>query len=107
MLKNGFTDYLLLEYKGEEHQRFVPLVQYLFHTLGITGFSIYRGKDEEKVQVFIKVNGLSLEEADQKLQQISNALKQKLAKRWKCLPSPSLPEDYNIATLPYKILFLS
>ena len=54
------------------------------------------------MQVFIEVDDLSLEEADERLREISDALKQKLTKKWKCLPSSSLPESYNIVTLPYK-----
>jgi hypothetical protein len=38
------------------------------------------------------------------LQALSLALKQKLTKKWKCLPSASLPEAYNIVTLPYKAI---
>ena len=67
-------------------------------------YYIYQGRDEEKVRVFVKVDDLSLEEADKKLQEISNNLMQKLSKKWKCLPLLSLPEDYNIVTLPYKEL---
>jgi len=95
------TDYLVLEYKGSEHQRFAPLIKHLFHTLGITDYHIYQGKDEEKIQVFIHVNHLPIEEADAQLQTISDKLKQRLTKRWKTLPSLQLPEDYNIVTLPY------
>ena len=61
------------------------------------------GRDEEKIQVFIQVDHVSLKEADTELQKISDALRQKLTKRWKCLPSASLPEAYNIVTLPYKL----
>ncbi len=68
----------------------------------ITHYHIYQGKDEERVQVFIEVNALPLEEADARLREISENLKQKLTKRWKCLPSLSLPEAYNIVTLPYR-----
>jgi hypothetical protein len=50
------------------------------------------------------VDALSLPEADERLREISDALRQKLTKRWKCLPSSSLPEDYNIITLPYRTL---
>ena len=92
----------MLEYKGEEHQRFHHLVKHLFNTLEINNYYIYQGKDEEKIQVFIEVDHLSLQEADIKLLAISNALKQKLTKKWKCLPSASLPEAYNIITLPYQ-----
>ena len=70
----------------------------------IREYHIYQGRDEEKVRVFIKVDNLSLEEADAKLEEISGNLRQKLSKKWKCLPLLSLPEDYNIVTLPYKEL---
>ena len=104
LLTNKHTDYLVLEYKGEEHQRFYYLAKHLFQTMKIDAYHIYQGKDEEKVQVFIEVDKLSLEEADAKLQEISDNLKQKLTKRWKCLPLLSLPEAYNIVTLPYQLL---
>jgi len=104
LLKENTTDYLVIEYKGDEYQRFYHLVQHLFQTLGITDYHIYQGKDEERVQVFIEVDHLSLEEADAKLTQLSDALKQKMSKKWKCLPSLMLPEAYNIVTLPYKPL---
>jgi len=102
LLKDNRTNYLVLEYKGEEYQRFYYLVKHLFNTLEIKHYHIYQGKDEEKVQVFIKVDNLTLQEAELQLQTLSLDLKQKLTKKWKCLPSASLPEAYNIVTLPYK-----
>jgi L-rhamnose mutarotase len=93
---------LVIEYKGEEHQRFFHLVKHLFKTLDIENYHIYQGKDEEKVQVFIEVDNIPLQEAELQLQALSLALKQKLTKKWKCLPSTSLPKEYNIVTLPYK-----
>ncbi len=93
---------MILEYKGEEHQRFYHLVKHLFNTLEIENYHIYQGKDEEKIQVFIEVDNISIQEADLQLQALSLALKQKLTKKWKCLPSAFLPEAYNIVTLPYK-----
>ena len=68
----------------------------------ITRYHIYQGKDEEKIQVFIDVDNLTMEEAEKQLEEISSNLTQKLTKKWKCLPLTSLPEDYNIVTLPYK-----
>ncbi len=91
-----------MEYKGDEHQRFYHLVKHLFHTMHIENYQLYQGKDEERVQVFIEVDHLALEEAEKQLEEISNNLKQKLTKKWKCLPLVSLPESYNIVTLPYK-----
>ncbi len=94
----------MIEYKGDEYQRFYHLVKHLFKTLDISNYYIYQGKDVERLQVFIEVDKLSLEEADMQLQKFSNALKEKMTKKWKCLPSLQLPEAYNIVTLPHKIL---
>ncbi|GIT99168.1 hypothetical protein [Sulfurovum sp. TSL1] len=94
----------MIEYKGDEHKRFHHLIQHLFKTLDITGYHIYQGKDIERLQVFIRVEHLPLEEADAQLQILSNALKEKMTKKWKCLPSITLPEAYNIVTLPYNRL---
>jgi len=96
------TKYLVIEYKGEEYQRFYHLIKHLFKTLDIQHYHIYEGKDVERLQVFIDVGELHIEDANTKLQEISNALKEKMVKKWKCLPSTSLPEAYNIVTLPYK-----
>lgn len=91
---------MVIEYKGEEYQRFYHLVKHLFKTLEIENYHIYQGKDKERLQVFISVDALSLEEADRQLQVYSDALKDKMTKRWKTLPSIQLPESYNIVTLP-------
>ena len=96
------TKYLVIEYKGEEYQRFYHLIKHLFKTLDIQHYHIYEGKDVERLQVFIDVGELHIEDANTKLQEISDALKEKMVKKWKCLPSTSLPEAYNIVTLPYK-----
>jgi len=72
--------------------------------MNITEYTLYQGKDEERLQVFIRVEQVTLEEADAQLQILSNALKTKMTKNWKCLPSITLPEDYNIVSLPYNQL---
>jgi len=102
LLKDNHTNYLVIDYKGEEHQRFYHLARHLFKSLDIKDYYIYEGKDTERLQVFIEVDNLSLEDAEFRLQEISDALKEKIVKKWKCLPSSSLPEEYNIITLPYQ-----
>ena len=69
--------------------------------MDISTYSIYQGKDVERVQVFIAVEKLSLEEAEEQLHVLSSALKEKMTKNWKCLPSTTLPEAYNIISIPY------
>ncbi len=102
LLQDNHTNYLVIEYKGHEYQRFYHLIKHLFKTLKIEDYSIYQGKDTERLQVFIQVDRLTLEEADNQLQTFSDALKEKMTKKWKCLPSSILPTEYNIVTLPYK-----
>ncbi len=104
LLHDNTTNYLVIEYKGDEYKRFYHLVKHLFKNLDISDYHIYQGKDPERLQVFIAVSQLTLEEADTRLQHISDALKEKMTKKWKCLPSIQLPEAYNIVTLPHKIL---
>ena len=77
-------------------------MQHLFKTLSIIDYHIYEGKDVERLQVFVKVDNLSLEAANDELEVLSSALNRKMVKKWKCLPSSSLPKPYNIVTLPYK-----
>ena len=104
MLKDNHTNYLVIEYKGDEHTRFHHLVKHLFKTMEISDYYIYQGKDVERLQVFIKVDALTLDEADAQLKLISEALKEKMTKKWKCLPALALPEAYNIVSLPYNRL---
>ncbi|MFT7824701.1 MAG: DUF1882 domain-containing protein [Sulfurimonas sp.] len=104
LLKNGYTDYLVIEYKGEEYQRFHHVIRHLFATLSIKNYHIFQGKSEERVQVFINVDPMRLEEADKQLKELSDLLRKKLTKKWKHLPDISLPEAYNIVTLPYQKL---
>jgi len=104
LLKDNHTNYLVVEYNGEEHKRFYHLIKHLFKTINISTYHIYQGKDIERLQVFIAVKQLTLQEADTQLQTLSNALKEKMTKKWKCLPSITLPEAYNIVTLPYNRL---
>jgi len=80
------------------------LVKHLFASLKIENYYIYQGKSEDKVQVFMEVDSIPLEDAHSRLEKISNMLKEKLTKKWKCLPSTLLPEAYNIVTLPYKTI---
>lgn len=93
-----------MEYSGAAHQRFFHLVRHLMQTQKITSHQIYRGRKEEKIQVFIEVDSLSIEEAEENLQFLSSILEQKFERAWKCLPSASLPDAYNIVTLPYERL---
>lgn len=68
----------------------------------IVNYHIYEGKDEQKIQVFIEVDNITVEDAQSKLDILSENLQQKLSKKWKCLPSTTVPDSYNIVTIPYE-----
>ena len=102
LLEENKTNYLVIEYNGEAYERFYHLVKHLLKTLQITHYHIYEGKNIERLQLFIEVDKLTLEEADEQLETLSSALKERMTKNWKCLPSSTLPIEYNIVTLPYK-----
>jgi len=93
-----------MQYKGDSHQKFFHLIQHLLTTQQKAVYHIYQGRTEDKIQVFIEVNSYTIQEAEERLEILSAILEQKLEKEWKCLPSSSLPEDYNIVTLPYQHL---
>ncbi len=100
--ETGHTDYLVIDYKGDESRRFVALVKAYMHQEKIEGFRLYYGKEKHRVQLFIPVSGMKLEEAEVKLKRISEALEKQMSKSWKTLPSSTLPPAYNIVTLPYE-----
>jgi len=100
--KNSHTTLLLIEYKGDEATKFYYTAKQLFGSIGIQDYEAYEGKSDRHIQIYIKTEPLSLEDASEKLQEISDLLCIKLPSDWRTLPNKNLPEQYNIATLPYK-----
>lgn len=103
LIKDGYTNNLVLIYKGDDGAKFYHTVKQLFLALKIEKYYIFKGKSEKHLQVFIPVVKMDLEEATKKLQDISKSLEIKLPLEWQTLPNINLPIDYNIFTLPYEI----
>lgn len=103
LLSHGKTNYLIIEYKGSQSSRFYHMSKHLMQTLQIDDYAYYEGKKHHYLQLFIPVDALPLEEADEMVHKISDALETRLPREWKCFPDKTLPECYNIITLPYKI----
>ena len=70
-------------------------------SLQIENYRYYQGKKSNYIQLIISVEHMELDRADELVSQISDTLATKLTKEWKCFPDKSLPEHYNIMTLPY------
>lgn len=102
LLQNHKTNHLVIEYRGIEPSRFYHTSRHLMHSLQINDYLYYEGKRSNYLQLFIPVDALPLEEADEMVHKISDALETRLPKEWKCFPDKSLPECYNIITLPYQ-----
>ena len=66
----------------------------------IEKYHFFRGKKEQSLQLFIPVDRLPLEEADEDVRRLSDALEARLPREWKCFPDSTLPECCNIITLP-------
>jgi hypothetical protein len=101
LIREGRSDYLLIEYRGREPQRFYHISRHILQTLQIEHYDYFQGKKPHYVQLFIPVEKLTLEEADSSVRAISDALETRLPREWKSFPDITLPESYNIVTLPY------
>ncbi len=102
LIENNLTNYLVINYRGEENVRFYHLIQHILKKLEIDAYQFYEGDNKRELTLFIEVKDYTLEDADKALALISSALEKKMTQNWKCLPSSSLPARYNIITLPYK-----
>ncbi|HHD72377.1 MAG TPA: DUF1882 domain-containing protein [Epsilonproteobacteria bacterium] len=101
LLKNGKTNYLVIEYRGREPLRFYHTSRHVMHMFQIDQYAYFEGKKHHYIQLFIPVDALPLNQANENIQKVSDALAMRLPKEWKCFPDPSLPDSYNIITLPY------
>ena len=103
LIKEGKSNYLVIEYRGSQPLRFYHMSRHLMHTFQIESCFYFQGKKENYIQLFIPVEALALDEADEMVGKISDALETKMPKEWKCFPDKTLPESYNIVTLPYAV----
>ncbi|MGW8169913.1 MAG: DUF1882 domain-containing protein [Sulfurovaceae bacterium] len=104
LLENGYTNLLVLEYKGDEPMRFFHTTKQLFNSMDIKSYYVFKGKTDRHLQIFMQIPKTKLDQAHDKLEKISNLLAIKLPVEWRTLPNKNLPEAYNIVTLPYQIL---
>jgi hypothetical protein len=103
LLRDNKTNYLVLEYRGDKPSKFYAVSKHLIHSLLIKQYNYFQGKKRDYLLLFIPVESLSLQEADEQVQLISDALATRMPKEWKCFPDKTMPECYNIVTLPYEI----
>jgi len=101
LLRNGYGDKLVIEYLGEDPERFLQTLIRLFDYLDLREYRIFRGKRDTRYTVILSVPRQELDALHQLGARLSDMLQTRLNKSWRILPDRRLPEHYNIYTLPY------
>ena len=102
LIEDNKINYLVIEYYQEDWKSFYALVQYLLKSLKIKEYTSYRDTKEERLQLFIKRENISLETAYREVEEIKYFLNLKSKKSYKIFPNRNLPKNYNIITIPQK-----
>jgi len=101
LLRHGRGRILVIEYLGEEPDRFIQTLKHLFAHLGYRDYGCYRGKREHRRTVILSLPEQSLESLHRLGEKLTGMLQTRLPKSWRILPDRHLPKSYNIYTLPY------
>jgi len=102
LIKNGYVNYIVLEYDREESNSFFYIIKHLLKFLEIEHFYTYESIKKNSIQIFIPTVGLRVENAYNKVEEIERILEFKSSKRCKIVPNRNLPIKYNKITLPIK-----
>jgi len=105
LLQGGKGDKLIIEYLGDEPERFLQTLIRLFAHLGFQQYRIFQGKYKDRRIVILPLPKQTLNELHDLGSRLSDMLETRLSKSWRILPDRRLPEDYNIYTLPYGYIY--
>jgi hypothetical protein len=101
LLQDKQGDRLVIEYEGEEPERFVQTLRHLFAHLGHRNYALYQGNRSEQRTAILFLPKQSLDALHETGEALSQMLQTRLPRAWRILPDRRLPDDYNIYTLPY------
>jgi hypothetical protein len=101
LIRHGEGNKLVIEYLGEEPERFLQTLIRLFEHLELRDYTLYRGKRGTRRTVILPLPVQSLDSLHELGGRLSDMLQTRLPKSWRILPDKRLPERYNIFTLPY------
>jgi len=95
-----------MEYKGEHPEQFYYLCKHILDNEYDYNYYVYSGNSDNRLQFYIDVVEMTTTKAQEILEKISTKIESKIPREWKSLPSLNLPDEYNIAKLPYGKLAL-
>ncbi len=88
-------------YDGTSPERFVHLFEHLMHQQRITDYTVFRGRSETIRLLILPCSLQPITSLYAFARELSASLEEALPRSWKILPDPSLPEGWNILTIPY------
>jgi len=97
----GMGSHIVFLYEGDAPERFVHMFEHLMQTEEITHYQIFPGTRDTIRFLLLPRPHQSITDLHAEAQALSARLETQMTKSWKLLPDPSLPESYNIITLPY------
>ncbi len=97
----GEGSVIVFIYDGTSPERFVHLFEHLMHRQGITDYSVFHGRSNTIRLLVIPRPLQPITSLYAFARELSAALEEALPRSWKILPDPSLPEGWNILTIPY------
>jgi len=98
---DGQGSVIVFVYDGTSPERFVHLFEHLMRREGITDYTVFHGRSES-IRLLVLPRPLQpIASLYASARELSAALEEALPRSWKILPDPSLPEGWNILTIPY------
>ncbi|WP_331775660.1 DUF1882 domain-containing protein [Sulfurospirillum sp. 1612] len=98
-----YVENIVIDYNGTNTERFWHRAQLLLREEGYINFTAYESKTPGHLHLYIHKGHTALQEGYQIASLLSMKLAQKMPREWKIFPNNSIPKEFNILTLPYKV----
>jgi hypothetical protein len=100
LLEDGRGKRVLLVYGGDERELFANTVRYLCDFLCMENYTLYDAGEDIQLHIYFDESRETRSLYDYGVE-FSSMLEKRIARSWKILPDPALPDEINIYKLPY------
>jgi hypothetical protein len=100
LLEDGRGKRVLLIYGGDERELFANTVRYLCDFLGMENYTLYDAGEDIQLHIYFEESRDTRSLYDYGVE-FSSMLEKRIARSWKILPDPTLPDEINLYKLPY------